>query len=340
MSMGHLDPGPPRRRDPLVHTVLLNLCHCRLRGGCYDAAVGDHDETRPVKKRNRMELAHAALPVTVEVMPKYSPLDYSLRDTSPSALAIHHLHSSRLSASSGCAMDLHPLLIIDCAPKLCQDGEAVVMSERDRLRSELREAFNEAVEKHTGKAGTHMHYSPDEYAEIVVIKPGTPRLEPATVMTSPLHEQTPQCPSYAALLVPTNARTRPFIPAPVLFPSVHHPQGFELLGYHPTLTQPSATTTPEPGKRKRSQRSDIKKHRKHRKVKGDLRKLPPKRGVTSKMYVLWTALDPAAENTGVCGVEAHEMASDDPIKEFLSSDGSAGLRPEGTRVAMWDSVLF
>ncbi|KAJ3003285.1 hypothetical protein NUW54_g5379 [Trametes sanguinea] len=69
-------------------------------------------------------------------------------------------------------MDLHPLLIIDCAPKLCQDGEAVVMSERDRLRSELREAFNGAVEKHTGTAGTHMRYSPDEYAEIVVIKYG------------------------------------------------------------------------------------------------------------------------------------------------------------------------
>ncbi|KAJ3000604.1 hypothetical protein NUW54_g6753 [Trametes sanguinea] len=97
---------------------------------------------------------------------------------------------------------------------------------------------------------------------------------------------------------------------------------------------------PKQGKQKRSQRSDIKKHRKHRKVKGDLRKLPPKRGVTSRMYVLRTALDSAAKNAGIRGVEAHEMASDDPIKEFLSSDGCAGLRPEGTRVAMWDSVLF
>ncbi|KAL7286017.1 hypothetical protein ACG7TL_001134 [Trametes sanguinea] len=130
-------------------------------------------------------------------------------------------------------------------------------------------------------------------------------------------------------LLGSDDKPAPKQPAPVLLPAVYHPHGLYPLGLHPTSTQPRISTAREQEKPKRKQRNDVKRRRKHKKLAGDLRKLPPKRGVTSRRLVLNTVLKPAPGSSMSNSREIEwEMAVDDPIEEFLSSDGYSGMSSE------------
>ncbi|KAL7286019.1 hypothetical protein ACG7TL_001136 [Trametes sanguinea] len=130
-------------------------------------------------------------------------------------------------------------------------------------------------------------------------------------------------------LLGSDDKPAPKQPAPVLLPAVYHPRGLYPLGLHPTSTQPKISTACEQEKPKRKQRNDVKRRRKHKKLAGDLRKLPPKRGVTSRRLVLNTVLKPAPGSSMSNSREIEwEMAVDDPIEEFLSSDGYSGMSSE------------
>ncbi|KAJ2969529.1 hypothetical protein NUW54_g12942 [Trametes sanguinea] len=103
-------------------------------------------------------------------------------------------------------------------------------------------------------------------------------------------------------------------------PSVHHPLGLVPLGLHPTPTQPGATTASVQGKDKRKQRCDVKRRRVCKRIENDLRKLPPKRGVTSRKLVLRITSVPNFVGLEDSRAEALEMAVDDPVDEFLPLD--------------------
>ncbi|KAL7282968.1 hypothetical protein ACG7TL_002386 [Trametes sanguinea] len=224
---------------------------------------------------------------------------------------------------------------------------------RTLLRTELRESVNKKLEEESGVEGVQMRWTFDGYAKDIIIALGLkvdnwPKHIPFANLSNVgggvrtlgelLRRWYAQDPDIAIRLVPStpedraNAAADPLSvhpnrerfepPTPVfsaepliLYPRALHPGDLGTMGVHPTSTEPHAVERIHRKKKRRRQRSDVKKHR-GRRVKMLTADglpvvrpypFPPKRGITSSRFIL-----PESSKGG----DGYHLA-DDPVDEFL-----------------------